>query len=113
MLGLMPPMRRGRPCCAVDGRRPRRTEVSMGRVLAIAAMLTLLGAGPSGAQMSDLGATPTPGAGTTSSLGTIDLTSPVGGSGIPLGSSELFAGGLSPAPLGPIDSTTTCPNMTM
>ena len=84
----------------------------MGRLLAIAAMLALLGTRPGVAQMSVLGAPPATGAGTTSPLGAIDLTSPVGGSGIPLGSTELFAGGLGPAPLGPTDSTTTCPGLT-
>jgi hypothetical protein len=110
MLGLTPPLRRGWPCRWTlaatyggfhgTGARHRRN--------ADAAR-----SGASAAQMSNLDGTPAPGAGMTSSLGTIDLTSPIGGSGIPLGSSELFAGGLSPAPIGPIDSTTTCPNMTM
>jgi hypothetical protein len=35
---------------------------------------------------------------------------PVGGAAIPLGVTELFTSGLSPAPLGPIDSTTVYPS---
>src|SRR5271163_705233 len=76
--------------------KSRRTEVSMRRVFAIAVAIALLGTGPSVAQMVVVGGPPTPGAGTTSSLGT--LMSPVGGAGIPLAATELFPGGLSPAP---------------
>jgi hypothetical protein len=66
----------------------------MERVFAIAAVIVLLGIGPSAAQMV---AAPAPGAGTTSPLGNIE--SPIGGSGVPLGATELYAGGLSPAPV--------------
>jgi hypothetical protein len=73
----------------------------MVRVFAIAAVIVLLGIEPSSAQM---GASPTPGAGTTSPLGTLET--PIGGSGVPLGSTELYVGGLSPALVGPADSAT-------
>jgi hypothetical protein len=82
----------------------------MERVLAIAAVIVLLALVPGAAQM---GAPPTPGVGTTSPLGTIVPTSPIGGSGIPLGATELFVGGLSPAPVGPTDGSTTCPDPTI
>ena len=85
----------------------------MGRVFATAVIVAVLGIGPSAAQMGVLGEPPMPGAGTTSPPGMIDPTSPAGGSGIPLGSTELFPGGLSPASVGPIDSTTACPGAVM
>jgi hypothetical protein len=75
----------------------------MGRVFSVAVAIALLGTGPSVGQMVVVGGPPTPGAGTTSSLGT--LMSPVGGAGIPLAPTELFPGGLSPAP-------SECPVMT-
>src|SRR5580704_9373793 len=70
----------------------------MGRVFALAVAIALLGTGPSVAQMAVLGGPTTPGAGTTSSLGTLTPMSQVGGAGIPLAPTELFPGGLSPAP---------------
>jgi hypothetical protein len=79
-------------------------------VFAIAAVIVLLAIVPGAAQT---GAPSTPGAGTTSPLGTIVPASPIGGSGIPLGATELFVGGLSPAPVGPTDGTTTCPDPTI
>jgi hypothetical protein len=82
----------------------------MERVFPIAAVIVLLGIGPSAAQ---IGAPSTPGAGTMSPFGTIVPTSPIGGSGIPLGATELFVGGLSPAPVGPTDGSTTCPDPTI
>jgi hypothetical protein len=84
----------------------RRAEDSMGWVFAVAVAIALIGTGPSVAQMVVVGGSPTPSAGTASSLGT--LNSPVGGAGIPLAPTELFPGGLSPAPSGPIE----CPVLT-
>jgi hypothetical protein len=80
----------------------------MGRVFAVAIAIALLGTGPSVAQMVVVGGPPAPGVGTTSSLGTLNPMSPVGGAGIPLAPTELFPGGLSPAQSGPID----CPVLT-
>ena len=80
----------------------------MGRVFAVAVTIALLGTGPSIAQMVVVGGPATPGAGTTSSLGTLNPMLPVGGAGIPLASTELFPAGLSPAPSGPIE----CPVLT-
>jgi hypothetical protein len=102
----------------------------MGRMLAIAAMISLFAAWPSAAQTGGPGAAPMgmpgaspapyaapmgmPGAtaapGTTPALGTLDPMSPVGGSGIPLAASELFTGGLSPAPLVGSFDDTVCQN---
>jgi hypothetical protein len=80
----------------------------MGRVFAVAVAIALLATGPSVAQMVVVGGPPTPGAGTTSSLDTLNPMSPVGGAAIPLAATELFAGGLSPAASGPIE----CPVLT-
>ena len=88
-------------------KRLRRMEVSMGQVFAIAAVMALLGSSPGAAQMSAFGAPPD--AGSIPPLGTISQPSSLGGGAIPLGTIELFVGGLSPAPLGPVDSTTVCP----
>jgi hypothetical protein len=79
----------------------------MGRVFGVAVAIALLGTSPSVAQMDVVGGPPTPGAGTTSSLGTLNPMS-VGGVGIPLAPTELFPGGLSPAPSGAIE----CPVLT-
>jgi hypothetical protein len=77
--------------------------------LAAIAVLVVLGAGPGAAQMMP----PAPGSGTISPLGIIDPTAPVGGSGIPLGVTELFTGGLAPVPVGPLDGASTCPDTAM
>jgi hypothetical protein len=80
----------------------------MGRMFAVAVAIALLGTGPSVAQIAVVGGPPPSGGGTSSSLGTLNPMSPVGGAGIPLAPTELFPGGLSPAPSGPMD----CPVLT-
>jgi hypothetical protein len=80
----------------------------MGWAFAVAVAIALFGTGPSVAQMAVVGGPPTPSAGSTSSLGTLSPMSSVGGAGIPLAPTELFPGGLSPAPSGP----TECPVLT-
>lgn len=76
----------------------------MRRILPIATAILLLGAAPAVAQSSLMGPAPA-GMGMTSPLGS---TSPVGQAGIPLGSTELVPGGLSPAPLGATAATSSC-----
>jgi hypothetical protein len=78
-------------------------ESSMRRILPIATAILLLGAAPAVAQSTLMGPAPA-GMGMTSPLGS---TSPVGQAGIPLGSTELVPGGLSPAPLG-ATATSSC-----
>jgi hypothetical protein len=68
----------------------------MGRLLVLAAIMAIFGCGPCAAQQGGFGLVPTPGSGTTSPLGTIVTTSPVGGTGIDLGLSALYVAGLSP-----------------
>ena len=51
----------------------------MSRLLALAVVTALFGCGPCAAQQGGFGAPPTPGSGTTSPLGAIVTTSPVGG----------------------------------
>jgi hypothetical protein len=74
----------------------------MKRFFAIAAATVWLGCGPSFAQ------TILPGMGTTTPLGVPGTNSPAGPVGIPLGSTGLMPGGLSPGPLGPLGNTTPC-----
>jgi len=81
-------------------------EVALQRAFIVLAVL-LLSCGVSFAQMAPL--TPTsPAMGATSPLGVLGATSSVGPVGIPLGSSELTPGGLSPAPLDPTVSIDPC-----
>lgn len=76
------------------------------RLWAIVAVATLLGGGAALAQAgfpgmsaSDTSAAPSfDGIGVPSPVGATSTLAPVGGAGIPLGTTELFAGGLSPAP---------------
>jgi hypothetical protein len=81
----------------------------MKRLFLLVTVANLLGCGSSGAQTADFEAPPVPGAGTISPLGAIVTTSPIGGTGVALGSTELYGGGLSPAPVDPIAGGTTCP----
>ena len=106
----------------------------MWRLFASATVMALLVCGPAAAQTAGFGpppmsgfttavpglgtpmpsGTPVPSFGATSSLGTVATAVPVGGSAIPLGSSQLFVGGLSPAPGDPnaqgdpIGASTVC-----
>lgn len=86
----------------------------MKRLFALALVTALLRCGPGGAQTAAFGAPATPGFGTTSSLGTLNTTAPTGGTAIPLGSAQLYVGGLSPAPGDPnaqgdpIGASTVC-----
>jgi hypothetical protein len=86
----------------------------MKRLFALALVTALLRCDPGGAQTVAVGAPPAPGSGTTSSLGTLITTAPVGGTAIPLGSAQLYVGGLSPAPGDPnaqgdlIGASTVC-----
>ena len=86
----------------------------MKRVFALVLVTALLDCGTGEAQTVAFGAPPTPGFGTTSSLGTLNTTTPVGGAAIPLGSAQLYVGGLSPAPGDPnaqgdpIGASTVC-----
>lgn len=82
----------------------------MRRILALAAVLAFFGCGPCAAQQGGFGAPPTPGSGTASPLGAIVTTSPVGGSGIDLGLSELYVAGLSPLPPASLGGGIGCPD---
>jgi hypothetical protein len=82
----------------------------MNRLLALAAVMALFSCGPCAAQQGGFGAPPTPGSGTTSPLGAIVTTSPVGGSGIGLGLSDVSVVGLSPLPAAPIGGGSGCPD---
>jgi hypothetical protein len=79
-------------------------ESSM-RFLPIAAAMLLLGGAPAMSQVAPIGPAGSPGMGTTSPLGG---TGSVGQLGIPLGSTELDPGGLSPPPLGSMTGTSLC-----
>jgi hypothetical protein len=70
-------------------------------LLLIACATLLLGAAPAMSQVAPSGLGASPGMGITSPLGG---AGPVGQVGIPLGSTELDPGGLSPGPLGPTSS---------
>jgi hypothetical protein len=85
----------------------------IGRMFTVAVVMVALGTGPSAALMAAVGGAATPDPGMTSPLGTLDPTSPAGGSGIPLGSTALSFGGLSPAPIDPNGGATTCAGPTM
>jgi hypothetical protein len=84
------------------------------RLFALALVTALLRCSPGGAQTVAFSAPSTPGFGTTSSLGTLITAAPVGGTTIPLGSAQLYVGGLSPAPGDPnaqgdpIGASTVC-----
>ena len=82
----------------------------MSRLLALAVVTALFGCGPCAAQQGGFGAPPTLGSGTTSPLGAIVTTSPVGGTGIDLGLSDLFVVGLSPLPAAPVGGGIGCPD---
>ena len=68
----------------------------MRRLFVLAAVIAIFACGPCAAQEGGFGPAPTPGSGTTSPLGAIVTTSPVGGAGIDLGLSSLYVAGLSP-----------------
>jgi hypothetical protein len=80
-------------------------------------VVTLLGGGAGLAQASfpgmsapDASATPSfDSVGTPSPIGGTSTEAPVGGAGIPLGTTELFAGGLSPAPTDATTPNPACP----
>ncbi len=82
----------------------------MSRLLALAVVAALFSCGPCAAQQGGFGAPPTPGSGTTSPLGAIATASPVGGTGIDLGLSNLFVVGLSPLPAAPVGGGSGCPD---
>ena len=82
----------------------------MSRLLALAVVTALFSCGPCAAQQGGFGAPPTPGSGTTSPLGAIVTASPVGGTGIDLGLSDLFVVGLSPLPAAPVGGGSGCPD---
>ena len=91
----------------------------MKRLFALALVTALLRCGPSGAQTVASDTPFMPGTGTTSSLGSFITTAPVGGAAIPLGSAQLYVGGLSPAPGDPnaqgdlIGASTVCLQLSM
>jgi hypothetical protein len=69
----------------------------MRRLIVLTAVMAFFGCAPCAAQQGAFGPAPTPpGSGTTSPLGAIVTTSPVGGAGIDLGLSSLYVAGLSP-----------------
>jgi len=91
-------------------------ENSMQRLLPIVCAMLLLGGAPAKSQVAPGGLGVSPGMGMTSPLGG---SGPVGQVGIPLGSTELDPGGLSPGPLGSTSSlcgtdgtSVTAPGMT-
>jgi hypothetical protein len=75
----------------------RRTGISI--------VMLVLSSGLAAAQMAPIPGGPA--LGVTSPLGTMGSSS-AGPVGIPLGSTELNFGGLSPAPIAPLSSTTNC-----
>jgi hypothetical protein len=77
----------------------------MRRLLSVAAAMLLLGGAPAISQVASTGSGASPGMGMTSPLGGTGSVGPVG---IPLGSTELDPGGLSPGPLGSTTSTSLC-----
>jgi hypothetical protein len=81
-------------------------------LFAVTAAMVLLGCGSAAAQTGVFGAPPAPGMGVVSPLGAIVTTAPIGGAGLELGSTELYPGGLSPAPGDPtLGATVTGPDV--
>jgi hypothetical protein len=77
---------------------------------AVMAIVVLgLGCGTAAAQMTTPpGTTGVPGLGATSPLTTMGSSTPASPVGIPMGSTEINGGGLSPAPVTPFNSTANC-----
>jgi hypothetical protein len=104
-----------RPWQPIFRREP--VESAMMRLCVIVIVPMLLGSGAGFAQvnlpgMSDLntGAMPVlDSLGNPSAIGGMSTAAPVGGAGIPLGTTELFAGGLSPSPTDLATPNPTCP----
>jgi hypothetical protein len=80
-------------------------ETSMKYLLPMAAAILFLGGAPATSQVAQMGPAVSPGMGMTSPLGG---TGSVGQVGIPMGSTELNPGGLSPGPLGSTGGTSLC-----
>jgi hypothetical protein len=96
-----------------SGRRPAlaRTPARMTGIDALAGMtiaVFALGCGTASAQMDDSTMPAASALGATTPLGTAASTTPAGPTGIPFGSTELNAGGTSPAPITPLSGTTSC-----
>jgi hypothetical protein len=87
------------------------------RLCMIVTIATLLGSGAGLAQVTlpgmsipNAGATqPSDSVANPSPIGGMSTQASIGGAGIPLGTAELFAGGLSPSPTDPTTPNPTCP----
>jgi hypothetical protein len=77
------------------------------RRIGISIVMLVLSSGLAAAQTAAPGSLGASALGVTSPFGMLG-SNPVGPTGIPLGSTELNFGGLSPAPITPLSSTTSC-----
>jgi hypothetical protein len=83
-----------------------RLSVIVAAVLLLGCSTSLAQVNPPGMGTPDTMATPP-----LNSIGAVGTDAPVGGAGIPLGTTELFAGGLSPAPTDVTTTNPTCPGV--
>jgi hypothetical protein len=90
-------------------RNEQQLAKGAGMRAAMAIVVVGLGCGTAAAQMTTTtGTAGVPGLGATSPLTTMGSSTSAGPVGIPMGSTEINGGGLSPAPITPFSSTTNC-----